>query len=125
MLALINLFGSGPPTIEGVAEEVEYEIEEVEVDTGGPFTRFMSPNLKGLRMETHEEPRLSFRVKQFDEEGNPSDYTAVRASASSKNELPKSFIVDGDEVRVSGAIDNELMHADELTNLRTGMTVNL
>lgn len=125
MLALINLFGSGPPTIEGVAEGVDYEVEKIEVDTGGAFTRFMSPNLKGQRMETREEPRLSFRVKQFDEEGNPSDYTMVLASASSKDELPKSFIVEGDEVRVSGAIDSGLMHADELTNLRTSMTVNL
>jgi hypothetical protein len=85
----------------------------------------MSPNLKEQRMVTHKEPRLSFRVKQFDEEGNPSGYTMVLASASSKKELPKSFIVEGDEVRVSGPIDSGLMQADELRNLRTGMTVNL
>lgn len=125
MVAIINLFGSGRTTIEGVAEAVEYRIEEKEVDTGSRFVRFMAPNLKNMRTEIRKEPLLTFRVKQFDESGTPSGYTPVMASASSRKELHDSFIAEGDEVRVSGTIDDGLMEADELTNLRTGMTVNV
>lgn len=125
MLAITKLFGSGRTTIKGVAEAVSYKIEEKEYDPRNLFLRLMAPNLRQAALEIKEEPRLMFRVKQFDDDGNPSGYTTVVAAASSRKELPESFIVDGDEVKVSGTIDDGLIEADKLTNLRTGMVVEL
>lgn len=125
MLAIINILGGGRTTIKGVAEAVKYEIEQIEYDPRGWFMRVMAPNLRQNAIEIKEEPRLTFRVKQFDDDGNPSGYTTVVSSASSRNELPESFIVEGDEVQVSGTVDDGLMEGNELTNLRTGMTVKL
>jgi hypothetical protein len=123
MLAIINLFGSSRTTVEGVAEAVRYEIEEIEIDPRSAFMKFMAPNLPTT--EIREVPHLTFRVKQFDDEGNPAGYTTVVSSASSRSVLPESFIVDGDEVQVSGTVDDGLLQANELTNLRTETTVTL
>lgn len=108
-------------TVEGIARNVEWQTVPTEerVTRNPIITALLTSN-----QETQHEPHLQFRVEEVDETGSPTGYTSVVATASSPDELP-DFVADGDEVEVTGTVDDGLLDAHELTNLTTGTTVTL